>query len=177
MKKKFFFDACSLIYLTKINIKEKLPLLGESIIGPKVEKELISNPERFKDAKKLKDNIRKETIRKIDSKSINVSSLSTNLGEGEKECIELCLSEKGVFITDDHKALNFAISQGLKPKTSEYILLDFLENEIIDYRAFEIFFRKLAKVKLLNTKIINFIENKAKKIRNKTETFKEEENK
>ncbi len=106
-------------------MKEKLPLLGITMIGPIVEKELTSEPNKFNDAKKLKSNIKKGIIKQIKPKEEIHSSFPNNLGDGEKECINLSILKGGFFITDDHKALNYAIIQGLKPKTSEYILLDF----------------------------------------------------
>jgi hypothetical protein len=54
---KFIFDACSLIYLTKINLKEKLTKLGEVIVSQTVKNELIEEIDQFEDAKILNRNI------------------------------------------------------------------------------------------------------------------------
>jgi predicted nucleic acid-binding protein len=164
MKTQFFFDACSLIYLTKIKVKEKLPFLGEIMIGKRVEEEITFDLEKFDEAQVLDDNIKKGLINKVkfDPKKKNREPI--NLGKGEKEAINLSLSQNGIFITDDHKALNYAISKGLKPKTSEYVLLDLLKNKIISYQQFKLYFNKLANIKLLNPNIIEFIHNKANKI-------------
>jgi len=54
---KFVFDACSLIYLTKINLKEKLTKLGEVIVSQTVKNELVEEIDQFEDAKTLNRNI------------------------------------------------------------------------------------------------------------------------
>ena len=49
---------------------------------------------------------------------------SENLGKGERETIEICVKSDGIPVTDDHHAMNYALNLGLKPKTSEVILLE-----------------------------------------------------
>ncbi len=66
--KKFVFDACSLIYLTKIQLKEKLPLLGEILVSLTVKNELLADVEKFREAKTLKKNINKKLIKENKSK-------------------------------------------------------------------------------------------------------------
>ncbi|GAH77824.1 unnamed protein product, partial [marine sediment metagenome] len=109
--KKLVYDACSLIYLTKIQLKEKLPLLGTIIVSPSVKNELITDINSFSDAKTLKSN--------FDSKIINESKLklkevfsSEYLGRGEKETIEICIKSEGIPVTDDHQAINNALNFG-----------------------------------------------------------------
>ena len=163
--KKFVFDACSLIYLTKIQLKEKLPLLGEILVSLTVKNELIADVEKFREAKTLKKNINKKLIKENKSKIENIFS-SKKLGKGEKETIEICLDIKGIPVTDDQKALNFALSLGLKPKTSEVIILDLFKENIIDYQEFKLFLKELAVIKALKPEILSLFKKKAKEIIN-----------
>ncbi len=157
------FDACSLIYLTKIQMKEKLPQLGTVIVCKEVKNEIIVDTDKFSDAKILKTNIKKGIIKEMDLKLKQIPQL-TNLGKGEKETIEICLKKEYIPVTDDHQALNYAISCGLKPKTSETILLDFLRERIISFQEFHEIFKKLAIIKSLKADIITFINQKAENI-------------
>jgi hypothetical protein len=161
--KKLVFDACSLIYLTKLRIKEKLPSLGNIIVAQTVKNELIADLDKYSDAKVLKKNLDKKIIE--DSK-IKLKDISTpeNLGLGERETIEICVKSDGIPVTDDHQALNYALNLGLKPKTSEIILLDFLRKEIINYQEFKALFEELAVIKSTKPEIISFIKKKAKNI-------------
>ena len=103
----------------------------------------------------------------ISFKSLRSIFSSEYLGRGEKETIEICIKNKGIPVTDDHQAINNALNFGLKPKTSEIILLDFLRNNIINYQEFKAFFKELALIKSLKSDIILFFKNKAKEIVNK----------
>ena len=161
--KKYVFDACSLIYLTKINIKEILPKLGDVIISSIVKNELIEDIETFKDAKMLKKNIKKKIIKESDYKIQDLFSTKI-LGKGEKDTIEICLKNEGIPVTDDHQALNLAVSVGLQPKTSEIILIDLLKKSIIDYEKFNTLFVELAVIKALKPEIIMFFNKKAEEI-------------
>jgi len=160
---KFIFDACSLIYLTKINIKEKLTKLGEVTVSQTVKNELIKEIEQFEDAKILNRNIENKKI-KVSSYKLKNFFTTKNLGQGEKDTIEICLKDEGVLVTDDHKALNLALSIGLKPKTSEVILLDLLKKSVIDCKKFTKSFEELALIKALKPEVVKFINKKAKEI-------------
>ncbi|TKJ23108.1 MAG: hypothetical protein CEE43_05160 [Promethearchaeota archaeon Loki_b32] len=160
---KFVFDACSLIYLTKINLKEKLTKLGEVIVSQTVKNELVEEIDQFEDAKTLNRNIIKKKIRESSYKLKNLFT-TKNLGKGEKDTIEICLKDEGALVTDDHKALNLALSIGLKPKTSEVILLDLLKKSIIDYENFTKSFEALALIKALKPEVVKFFYKKAKEI-------------
>ena len=155
------FDACSTIYLTKINIKEKLPSLGELVISKAVIKESTADLDKFKEAQTIKSNIDKKIFKKSIVTIKNQFS-SKNLGKGEKEVIEICSKSYSIPVTDDQKAFHFALSIGLKPKTSEIILLNLLEENIIDYDEFKEFFYELAEIKLIKPDIITFFKKKAK---------------
>lgn len=161
--KIFVFDACSLIYLTKIKIKEKLPLLGNVIVSKTVRSELIADLDRFFEAKTLKKNLEKEMIK--ESKLIlNDIFSSENLGKGERETIEICINSEGILVTDDHQAINYAFNLGLNPKTSEVILLDLFQLNIINYLEFKAYFKELAGIKSLKPEIVSFFKIKAKSI-------------
>ncbi|MBD3340531.1 MAG: hypothetical protein GF353_15595 [Candidatus Lokiarchaeota archaeon] len=161
--KKFVFDACSLIYLTKIKIKEKLSLLGNIIISETVIKEATADIEKFEEAQIIKNNIEKKILKKYNSELKNIFS-TKNLGKGEKEVIETCSHSDRIPVIDDQKAFNFALTLGLTPKTSEIILLDLLERDIINYNEFKKFFMNLVSVKLIKPDILDFFKNKAKSI-------------
>lgn len=160
------YDACALIYLTKIKVKEKLPLLGSVIISPAVKNELIADIDRFSDAKLLKRNLDNKIIEEASMKLNNVI-YSRNLGKGENETIVICIRNGGIPVTDDHQAINYALNCGLKPKTSEIILLDLLKQNIIKYKDFQIIFKELARIKSLKHDVILFFKNKAEEIMNK----------
>ncbi len=172
--KKLIFDACSIIYLTKIDMKELLPKLGTIMIGPIVKSEVIMEKDKFSDAKKIELNLDKGVIQEIITEIEDIPKI-INLGEGEKETVELCLKENAILVTDDQQALNYAISRGLKIKTTETILLDFLQENIIDLKEFEIQFKKIALIKALKTDIIDFFMEKAQQIsQNKMKIKKKE---
>ncbi|MHA1146697.1 MAG: hypothetical protein ACTSR8_00450 [Promethearchaeota archaeon] len=166
------FDACSLIYLTKIGIKEKLPSLGNPILIRAVKEEIIVDIDKFDDAKIIKSNLDKQIIHEnleYNKKLPQVQSL----GLGEKATIEFCLDKGGIPVTDDHKALNYAISVGLRPKTSEVILLDFLKIDVISIDDFKRFFKELAVIKALKPEIVDFFNEEGKKIMKNKDLEKE----
>ena len=77
---------------------------------------------------------------------------------------EISLKDGCVLVTDDHKAINLALSIGLKPKTSEVILLDLFKKSVIDYESFVKSFDELALIKALKPEIVKFFYKKAKEI-------------
>ena len=168
---KLFFDACSLIYLTKIKLKEKLPLLGEIIVSDAVKKELLRDSDKFEDAKILKANIDKKLINLTKMKIKNIFK-NKSLGKGEKSTIEICLKNEGIFITDDHQALNFALGLGLETKTSEIILTDLLEKSIINHNQFTKNMSELARIKSLSPEIVEIFEEKAQNLKYKKRSKK-----
>ncbi len=149
--------------MTKINIKELLPKFGDITVSSTVKNELIEDIDKFKDAKMLKKNIKKKIIKESNYNTQDLFS-TKNLGKGEKETIEICLKGEGILVTDDHQALNLAISIGLQPKTSEIILLDLLERAIIDHERFYTLFGELAVIKALKPEVITLINKKAEDI-------------
>lgn len=159
----YVYDACALIYLTKINVKEKLSLLGSVIVSSTVKNELTADMNRFSDAKILQRNLDNKIIEERKVK-LNDVTFSKNLGKGENETIAICLGNSGTPVTDDHQAINRALNYGLKPKTSELILLELLSQNIISHNEFQIFFKELAHIKSLKPDIVIFFKNKAKEI-------------
>lgn len=156
-------QTCSLIYLTKINVKEKLVQLGSVNVSPIVKSELISEIEKYSDAKVLKENLDKKIIEEMKFKR-GKSIFSKNVGEGEDESIQLCLEIDATLVTDDHHAVNIALNAGLKTKTSEIILIDLLKEGIISYEDFKISFRELSHIKLIKPEIVLFFADKAMEI-------------
>jgi len=163
LMKIFIYDACSLIYLTKINVKEKLVQLGSVNVSPIVKSELISEKEKYSDAKVLNENLDKKIIEEMKFKR-GKSIFSKNVGKGEDESIQLCLEIDATLVTDDHHAVNIALNAGLKTKTSEIILIDLLKEGIISYEDFKIYFRELAQIKLIKPEIVLFFAEKAMEI-------------
>jgi len=161
---KMIFDACSIVYITKLDMKEMLPKLGANMIGAIVKSEVIAERDKFPDAKKIESNLYNKILKEFKPINEDLPQI-INLGEGEKESIEICLKENATFITDDHHALNYAISRGLKVKTTEVLLLDFLQEGIIDIKEFETQFKKLALIKSLKTNVIDFFMDKAHQIK------------
>lgn len=161
--KIFIYDACSLIYLTKINVKEKLVQLGSVNVSPIVKTELITEKEKYSDAKVLKENLDKKIIEEMKLK-LEKSIFSKNIGKGEDESIQLCLQIDATLVTDDHHAVNIALNAGLKPKTSELILFDLLKDGIISHEDFKTYFRELAQIKLLKPEIVLFFTEMAMEI-------------
>ena len=161
----FIYDACSLIYLTKINIKEKLVFLGSVKICKSVKNELTSELEKFSDARRLKENLDKNII-EVSRYKTTGRRIPGNIGKGEYESIALCLEIDALFVTDDHQALNIALNTGLKPKTSEIILIDLLKKKIINYESFKVYFLELAQIKSLKPEIVLFFNEKAREIEN-----------
>ncbi len=159
----YVYDACALIYLTKIKVKEKLPLIGSVFVSPAVKSELTADINRFSDAKLLKQNLDNKVIeeRKLE---LNDVVFIKNLGIGENETIAMCIKNGGIPITDDHQTINYALISGLKPKTSEIILLELLEQKIIDFKEFQIFFKELAQIKSLKPDIVIYLKKKAKEL-------------
>ena len=60
--------------------------------------------------------------------------------------------------------MKLSLNLGLKPKTSEVILLDLLEEEILNYKEFKTLFKELAMIKSLKPNIISYFKKKAKNI-------------
>ncbi len=159
-----YFDSCSLIYLTKIGMKELLPSLGYNVfLGTATKEEVTRETEKYAEAKILKGNIEKKIIQEV-SLEKPTYPFPISLGKGEREMIDLCLSMGGIPVTDDHQALNYARSRGLSPKTTEILLLRFLEEKIIALNEFRQKFNKLAIIKNLKPGIVNFIYQKANSI-------------
>ena len=161
--KIFIYDACSLIYLTKLNVKEKLVHLGTVYVSPIVKSELISEKQKYSDAKMLQDNFNRNVIKEVKLKG-GKSIFSKNVGKGEDESIQLCLQLDGILVTDDHHAVTMALYAGLKPKTSEIILIELLKEGIVNYEDFQNYFRKLAQIKLLKPEVVLFFMDKANEI-------------
>ena len=159
----YLFDACSMIYMAKIGVKEKLPSLGSIKVSPIVKSELLQDQDKFDDAKLVKTNLDKTILLKSDTEIKILPSISS-LGNGELESIQICNKTGELFITDDHTALNYALRQGVTTKTSEAILLELLKQSIINRTEFDDYFRKLINIKSLKQDIIDFVNEKANNI-------------
>jgi predicted nucleic acid-binding protein len=155
-----FFDACSLIYLTKIAVKELLPKLGGVNVCVTVKEELLEDEEKYPDAKILKRNLDKKIIN-VNNNSVLKPRAASSLGQGERETIECCFNTNIILVCDDRQAVNHAIGHGLKPKTSEIILLDMLGQEILTEAEFMERFDNLATIKQLKPPIISFFKERA----------------
>jgi predicted nucleic acid-binding protein len=163
---EYYYDACSLIYLTKIGAKELLPCLGRVNICVTVKDELLEDEGKHPDAKTLKENIDNCVIHIQESELILTSSIS-NLGKGEKETIEYCLSDEAILVCDDRQAVNYAVGRGLIPKTSEFILLDLFDKNVLAEEEFNEKFGRLATLKQLKLSIVDFFKTRASEIAKK----------
>lgn len=120
---------------------------------------------KFSDARRLKENLDKNII-EVSRNKTKGRRIPGNIGMGEYESIALCLEIDALFVTDDHQALNLALNTGLKPKTSEIILIDLLKKKIINYESFKVYFLELAQIKSLKPEIVLFFNEKAREIEN-----------
>jgi len=169
-----YFDACSLIYLTKIGMKELLPTLGYNLfLCPVVKEEVTTEPEKYPEASTLGENIEKSIIQEVSNENPS-NPAPVSLGKGEREMIELCLSMGGIPVTDDHQALTYARGRGLLPNTTEIILLDFLEKQVKTINEFRQRFDRLTIIKNLKPSIVNLVLQKADTIAKKIKSFSEE---
>lgn len=157
----YIFDACSMIYLTKIQVKENLPNLGNITISTKVKNELIDSIEKYPDANTIKNNLNKKLIQVAEIKGISLPN-SLRLGQGELETIEICKNLNYILVCDDKKAYNYAKVRGLKPITSEIILLQLVQKKIISLNEFEKKFDDLANLKVLKQDVVNYFKKKVK---------------
>ena len=159
----FIIDACSLIYLTKISVKEDILKLGEINIAQSVKSELLVNAGAFLDAQIIQQNIQ---ARKIHVISTTIPYPTKVVDWGEQESLNLCKQTKETLICDDKRAINVAQAQSIRIQTSEMILLELFRLEMISYDKFEESFKKLARIKSLSAEIVEFFLLKAKHIRN-----------
>ncbi|MHA1230111.1 MAG: hypothetical protein ACTSRP_05365 [Candidatus Helarchaeota archaeon] len=152
---KIILDACSLIYLTKISIKEVLLDNFKAVIIPNyVKKEVLYDTNLYKEAKIIEQNINNK---KIKVKDIKIEITSKNLGKGELEAIELAIIENSLLITDDKLALTKCLLKNVSVKTSEVLLIDLLKRKIISYDEFKCKLNELNKIKTLKPDIFQFI--------------------
>jgi predicted nucleic acid-binding protein len=155
------FDTCSLIYLTKIKVKELLPNLGGVNVCGTVKHELLKDENKYPDAAILRNNIENRGINVQANVQPVAASQGASLGAGELETIEYCRKNGAIPVCDDRQAVNHALGLGLKPKTSEIILLDLLEQDIINDAEFNERFDDLSSIKQLKAPIITYFKKKA----------------
>ena len=152
---KYVIDACSLIYLAKIDLKEIFLDSFNVIIAESVKEELLRDADKFPDAKIIKKNIDKKKL--ASTKFENSNKLeSIYLGQGELDTVRIALHQELIPITDDLQGIRYAKSKGLTPKTSEIIMLKLLELEMITLKEFTEKFQSLASIKSLSIGIVNF---------------------
>ena len=132
---KYVIDACSLIYLTKIGIKEIFLDTFNVIITESVKAELLRDVDKFPDAEIIKKNIDKKKLASTKFENLNKIK-SINLGQGELDTVRIALNQDLIPITDDLQGIRYAKSKGLTPKTSEIIMLKLLETEMITLKDF-----------------------------------------
>ena len=152
---KYVIDACSLIYLTKIGMKEIFLDSFNVIITESVKGELLRDVDKFPDAKIIKKNIDKKKLASTKFEGVNKLE-SINLGQGELDTIRIALHQELIPITDDLQGIRYAKSKGLKPKTNEIIMIKLLETEMINLKDFIEKLQNLATIKSLSIEIVNF---------------------
>ncbi|MHC1591867.1 MAG: hypothetical protein ACXQS8_07265, partial [Candidatus Helarchaeales archaeon] len=153
--KNLVFDACSLIYLTKISLKETiLSLSNEIMIPTSVKEEVLVNIEASKDARIINANIKSGDIKE---EKIKESIMFKNLGRGELEAIKLAETHNYILVTDDKLAINLGLNRGLKVKTTEILLFDLLKEKIISHKMFKEKLFELQKIKTLKPDVFQFL--------------------
>lgn len=159
--KKIVFDACSLIYITKISLKNLIMNTFSNIIIPTtVKKEVLFDSEKYSEANTIKKNFESK---KLTEKKIQIKKITKNLGQGESEAISLADEEESLLITDDKLALNLAINRGVQVKTTETLLLILLKKKNLDFLTFIEKMNDLNKVKMLKPEIFQLILKEAEK--------------
>lgn len=154
-------DSSSLILLAKIglldivieNIKEKLT------IPIKVYHESVEQKSTF-DAKIIDERTKKNEIQKItvkNNKTFEKIKKDFNLGEGEAECITVCLESNYKLIVDDKKAINACKILKIKYITVPNILIQLYRKKIIKKQEAENYLKKLEKYGRYKNEIINMI--------------------
>jgi len=152
---KYVIDACTLIYLTKIDMKEIFLDTFNVIITESVKAELLRDVDKFPDAKIIKKNIDKKKLASTKFEDVNKLE-SINLGQGELDTIRIALHQELIPITDDLQGIRYAKSKGQTPKTSEIIMLKLYETEMITLKDFIEKLQNLASIKSLSIEIVNF---------------------
>ena len=152
---KYVIDACSLIYLAKIDLKEIFLDSFNVIIAESVKEELLRDVDKFPDAKIIKKNIDKKKLASTKFEDSNKLE-SIHLGQGELDTVRIAFHQELIPITDDLQGIRYAKSKGLTPKTSEIIMLKLLETEMITLKEFTEKFQNLALIKSLSIGIVNF---------------------
>ncbi|MHA1785034.1 MAG: hypothetical protein ACTSVE_07525 [Candidatus Helarchaeota archaeon] len=152
---KLVIDACSLIYITKISLKETIiKAFKNIIISEAVKKEVLQDLKKYSEAKFIEKNI---TSKKIKNKTIKNIRTSKNLGQGGLKSITLAEIEKSPLLTDDKLALNNGIIYGIQVKTSEILLIELLKDGIINYKTFKEKIHELQTIKILKPNLFQFI--------------------
>jgi predicted nucleic acid-binding protein len=142
-------------------VKELLPNLGDVNVCGTVKQELLEDENKYPDAAILRTNIEKRVINVQAKVQPIAASQGASLGAGELETIGYCLKNGATLVCDDRQAVNYALGLGLKPKTSEIILLDLLDQEIINDAEFNERFDDLSSIKQLKVPIITYFRNRA----------------
>jgi predicted nucleic acid-binding protein len=139
-------DACSLIYLSKIDFWEIIfKLYGELVITPAVLLEVVTKgkekgkPDAFIIERKINENFLKIHTRKG-------SLPDFNLGIGETETIKETLEEQVMALIDDKKARLIGTKLGLQIKNISLALIEALLNDHIDETQFDKYLVKWAMV-------------------------------
>src|SRR3989344_433789 len=106
----YVIDSSSLILLAKIGILDKVidNIKEKMAIPEKVYDESARQKNTF-DAKMIEERIKQKKLDQITVKNRKIYQKikeDFNLGDGEGECIALCIENRGQLITDDKKALN-----------------------------------------------------------------------
>ncbi len=146
------FDACSLIWVIKVEIFDLMKKLYEKIIiTSEVSRETveIGLKKGYPDAKIIQEKINNKEILVIECEQIHF----LNLGVGEAEVLtetqkEIKEGYNVIFITQDKKAKNRAIINKIPTQGVEVCLLEVAIKEIITREDF------LTKLYLLATKFL-----------------------
>ncbi|MBN2152709.1 MAG: hypothetical protein JW839_14755 [Candidatus Lokiarchaeota archaeon] len=159
--------------MTKAKAKHLLPSLGVVNVCDTVKRELVKDEHKYPDAAVLRKNIENRVINVRAKVRPITSRQGASLGTGELETIDYCLKKGAILVSDDRQAINYALGLGLKPKTSEIILLDLLDLEIIDDAEFTERFGDLSSIKQMKAPVITYFKKRAMDILDKKKATKE----
>ena len=157
-------DSSSLILLAKIGALDKIidNMKDKIIIPEEVYNESVKKKNTF-DAKLIEERVK---MNKIDRKKIKNMKVyrkikeDFNLGDGEAECITLCIEYASDLIADDRKAINICKILKIRYTTAPNIIVKLYTKRIIKKQEAENYIKKLEEYGRYSKEIITITKEK-----------------
>jgi|SRR3989344_2513569 len=157
-------DSSSLILLAKIGALDKIidNMKDKIIIPEEVYNESVKKKNTF-DAKLIEARVK---MNKIDRKKIKNMKVyrkikeDFNLGDGEAECITLCIEYASDLIADDRKAINICKILKIRYTTAPNIIVKLYTKRIIKKQEAENYIKKLEEYGRYSKEIITITKEK-----------------